>query len=147
MCVVAGHSTSTTIASPNIWIHLDIGKKDYFTSVSVLYVWFIITNEHTHTHTNKHGESILISWDDRGWPATPSSVQSSWRGWHTHHQHGAHSLPRRTANVLMRFCVEASEVASASLTCRNLISCWRRETMNCSVKLRTIQTIHSTSSF
>ena len=53
----------------------------------------------------------------------------------------------QTANVLTRFCVEASEAASTSLTCRNLISCYGGEMTNCSVKLRTIQTIHSTSSF
>jgi len=51
------------------------------------------------------------------------------------------------ALYLSAFNKLSSEAASASQTCQNLISCWRREMMNCSVKLSTMQTIHSTSSF
>jgi len=60
---------------------------------------------------------------------------------------GLHTIFCAVANELMCFCVEASDAASTRLTCRNSISCWRTGTMNCSTKLRTIQTIHSISFF
>jgi len=47
-----------------------------------------------------------------------------------------------SVNVLMRFCVEASEAASASQTCRFLL-----EERRWTLLFNKILTIHSTSSF
>jgi len=66
-----------------------------------------------------------------GWrrlACTPSSALSSYPGWHMRHPREAVLLLRQTAIEQMRFCAAVSDAASAQLTSRNLVSCWRSVT-------------------
>ena len=69
-------------------------------------------------HHKKHPANNNMEWQRPAY--TPSSTQLCC-GWHTHHKRGADSLPRLTANVLMRSCVEVDTVTSTRLLVAKLV--------------------------